>query len=166
MKAHFPQLFQQSVVERAVQLLQSLWVDSISTGAAAPFDMEEVKREARYFLENYRAQQTAPSLPEPLKPISLIEIWLEKAVDDIAAADKLLDRINGEIEHLSKQPALGRDQPQMSSGMMDYPIGDYLLFYREMPDGGIELVRITHGVPASEETYLGKTLRQMLYKDL
>lgn len=165
MKTIFPELFDQSVTERAIQLLRNLWADSVATGSARVFNIDNVKQEARRFLDNYKMQGENPVLPEPLSPISLIEIWLEKAIDDISEADKALDRINEVIEQLSRKPFLGHSQSQMSNGMMSYPIGSYLLFYRELAEGGVELIRLTHGVPASEDTYLGKALRHMLYKD-
>ena len=74
----------------------------------------------------------------------LIEIWLYIAQDDPVAADRLLDAIERKSRLLAENPALGPGRPDVAADFRYFPVGQYLLFYREQM-GGIELVRVVSG---------------------
>jgi toxin ParE1/3/4 len=74
----------------------------------------------------------------------LIEIWLYIARDNPAAADDMLRLIDEKFMLLAENPKLGRALPELRAGMRRWPLGDYLILYREMP-GGVEIVRVIHG---------------------
>jgi toxin ParE1/3/4 len=74
----------------------------------------------------------------------LIEIWLFIAEADPAAADKLLDGLDGTFQRLARNPRLGPARPDLAPQLRYFPIGNYLVLYRQMR-GGVEIVRVVHG---------------------
>jgi len=74
----------------------------------------------------------------------LIDIWLYIAHEDVRAADRLLDEIEGKLHLLADQSALGPARPDIASGFRYLPVRRYLILYREIT-GGIEVVRVVHG---------------------
>jgi toxin ParE1/3/4 len=72
-------------------------------------------------------------------------IWVHIAEDNIRAADELIDTFDQKLAMLSKFPGLGQLRPELVPALRSYPVGSYLLFYREATKGGIELVRVIHG---------------------
>ncbi|MFZ1107870.1 MAG: type II toxin-antitoxin system RelE/ParE family toxin [Rhodomicrobium sp.] len=74
----------------------------------------------------------------------LIEIWLDIAKDNPPAADRMLRHIDEKFVLLAGNPKLGRALPELREGMRRWPIGQYLILYREI-SGGVEIIRIVHG---------------------
>ena len=74
----------------------------------------------------------------------LIDIWLYIAQDNVEAADRLLDRIDEAGWLLADNPELGRARPDIAPDFRYFPVGNYLMLYRRVPEG-IELVRVVHG---------------------
>ena len=74
----------------------------------------------------------------------LIDIWVYIAQDNVSAADSLLDRIEEKFFLLADQPRLGPRRPDIAPELRYFPIGSYLVLYREIP-AGIEIVRVVHG---------------------
>ena len=74
----------------------------------------------------------------------LIEIWTHIAADNLAAADRVLDRIDEVCERLAGNPRLGPARPDLAEGLRYFVAGSYLVIYREAP-GGVEIVRVVHG---------------------
>ena len=75
----------------------------------------------------------------------LIDIWLYIAQDNPTAADDLLDTFEEKGRMLAEHPALGQERPDIAEGFRYLPVGRYLMLYRAIP-GGIELVRVIHGM--------------------
>ncbi|MBL3529636.1 MAG: type II toxin-antitoxin system RelE/ParE family toxin [gamma proteobacterium endosymbiont of Lamellibrachia anaximandri] len=75
----------------------------------------------------------------------LIDIWLYIAQDNPAAADHLLDTFEEKGWLLAENPNLGQARPDIAEDFHHLPVGRYLLLYRKIP-GGIELVRVAHGM--------------------
>ena len=72
------------------------------------------------------------------------DIWLHIALDNIRAADKLADRFDQKLHVLAETPGIGIRRDDLAADLHAFPVGAYLLFYREIPEG-IEVVRILHG---------------------
>jgi toxin ParE1/3/4 len=72
------------------------------------------------------------------------EIWLYVAEDSVAAADRLTDSFDEKLKMLAEAPGLGTKRDELLPGLRSFPVGSYLLFYREV-SGGIEVARIVHG---------------------
>lgn len=72
------------------------------------------------------------------------DIWHYVAVDDPKAADRLILKLEQKLSLLAAMPTMGRDEAASRAGLRSFPVGNYILFYREISDG-IELVRALHG---------------------
>ena len=73
----------------------------------------------------------------------LEEIWFYIALDNIVAADNLLDDINSSCQLLAMQPQAGRLRPELAPELRSFPVGRYVVFYQPQDDG-IEVVRVLH----------------------
>lgn len=74
----------------------------------------------------------------------LIDIAVFVAADDPRAADQLLDIFDAKCRMLVGQPELGVLRKDLAPGLRFLPVGNYLIFYRVIPDG-IEVIRVLHG---------------------
>ena len=79
-----------------------------------------------------------------LAAADLLELWVHIAREDVAAADRLLDRIDAVCTKLAASPALGRSRDELAPGLRSFPVARYVIFYRAH-QGGIELARVLHG---------------------
>lgn len=83
-------------------------------------------------------------LRKPLARVDLIEIWNYVADDSPANADRLLDLINKQCQTLARFPKMGRARSELSPSLRSFPVGNYVIFYREVSKG-IEIIRVLHG---------------------
>jgi toxin ParE1/3/4 len=74
----------------------------------------------------------------------LIGIWTHIAADDLAAADRVLDRLDEVAAHLASNPQMGPARDDIRPGLRYLVSGSYLLLYRIDGDD-IEIVRAVHG---------------------
>ena len=74
----------------------------------------------------------------------LDEIWLSIAVDNVTAADGLIDRLETLLQRLLQFPDMGASRDEIRPGVRSFPCGNYLVFYRSM-DYGIAVVRVVWG---------------------
>lgn len=72
------------------------------------------------------------------------EIYEYIAEDNIAAADKHMQRLQERWRALLNQPRLGRKREEIRTGYRSVTAGDYVIFYRPLVDG-IEVMRVIHG---------------------
>ena len=56
----------------------------------------------------------------------------------------MLDTIEAKIFLLANNPGLGKSRPEIAADVRSFPVGNYLLLYRQIP-GGVEIVRVIHG---------------------
>jgi toxin ParE1/3/4 len=73
-----------------------------------------------------------------------ISIWQWVADDNPKAADRLLSRFNEVATLLAGKPGMGRARADLAPSLRGFPVGDYVIFYRPIPNG-IDIVRIMHG---------------------
>lgn len=76
--------------------------------------------------------------------LDLLEIWSHVAHINPDAADALLDAFEEKALKLARHPKLGPAREDIADALRIFPVGNYVLLYREIP-GGIELVRVVHG---------------------
>ncbi len=81
----------------------------------------------------------------PLARLDLIDIWQFIADDNEKAADGFLDKIERALLMLRDNVLAGRARPELGNGMRSFPVGAYVLFYRPLANGGVELVRVLNG---------------------
>ncbi|WP_373526622.1 type II toxin-antitoxin system RelE/ParE family toxin [Nostoc sp.] len=74
----------------------------------------------------------------------LIEIWIYIAADNLTAADRLLNQIDTKCQMLADNPELGQARSDIAPGLRYFPVGRYLILYRNISEG-IEVVRVVHG---------------------
>lgn len=72
------------------------------------------------------------------------EIWLTIALDNLSAADRMARRIYEAEDRLAEFPEIGVARPDLAKGLRQWPIVDYLIFYR-IDDNRLTIVRILHG---------------------
>ena len=66
------------------------------------------------------------------------------ARDNEAAAESLLLEFQKRFRLLAAFPAAGRERNNLMRGVRSYPVGNYVLFYRQVDDG-VEILRVFHG---------------------
>src|SRR5512134_2333378 len=74
----------------------------------------------------------------------LQEIHSHIAKDNPEAARRFVERLRTKARQLAETPGIGRIREDLRPHLFSFPVGQYLLFYREQP-GGIVLVRVIHG---------------------
>ena len=74
----------------------------------------------------------------------LDSIWNYIAVDNIRAADRLLDRIGDVFAMLVQTPLAGRERPEVGRGLRSFAVGNYVIFYTAR-SYGVEIVRVMNG---------------------
>jgi toxin ParE1/3/4 len=65
----------------------------------------------------------------------LIDIWCYIAKDDPRAADRLLDDLDATSHALAVDPGMGMARDDIAAGVRHFPVGRYLILYRELGDG-------------------------------
>lgn len=80
----------------------------------------------------------------PAAEADLDDIWLNIALDNPAAADRLIDSIQRRTDQLSEFPELGPTRPDIAEAARSLNVGDYLILYR-IETGTVEVVRVVHG---------------------
>lgn len=80
----------------------------------------------------------------------VLSIWKYVAADNLAAADRLMQRLDETVHLLAKQPNLGSPQDKYRVGLRCLPVGSYLIFYDQIPDA-IRILRILHGARRWED---------------
>ena len=83
-------------------------------------------------------------LRKPLARADLLDIWNYVAEDSPAKADHLLDSINKQCQTLARFPKMGRARNELGPSLHSFPVGNYVIFYREISKG-IEIIRVLHG---------------------
>lgn len=74
----------------------------------------------------------------------LLQAWLYIAEDNLAAADKVLDKLEQEASLLLLQPLMGRARPELGSAVRSWPSSTpYVLFY-EVDDMELTVLRVLH----------------------
>ena len=75
----------------------------------------------------------------------LQEIHSHIAKDNPEAARRFVKRLRTKARRLAETPGMGRSRGEdLRPDLFSFPVGQYVLFYREQP-GGIVLVRVIHG---------------------
>ena len=74
----------------------------------------------------------------------LLEAWLFIAEENLSAADRMLEVIEGEARTLLSQPLIGRARPELAEGVRSWPTSTpYILFYLADSDG-VTVLRVLH----------------------
>jgi toxin ParE1/3/4 len=82
-----------------------------------------------------------PNKFRKLPQADLDSIWDFIAIDDIQAAERLINRIGNVFQMLVENPLAGRERPELRRNLRSFPVGNYVVFYSPVSDG-IEVVRV------------------------
>ncbi len=80
--------------------------------------------------------------PEAESDLDAIAAYI--SADNPPAARRLLSSFRATFEVLAATPGVGRGRDDIRPGPRSFPVGEYLVFFRETR-GAIELVRVLHG---------------------
>lgn len=80
----------------------------------------------------------------PEAEADLLSIWRYIAEDSRARATQFIDKLHGTMGMLADVPGAGRRRDDLALGLRAFPVGSYLIFYREA-EGGIEVARVLSG---------------------
>ncbi|MCP9915557.1 type II toxin-antitoxin system RelE/ParE family toxin [Cyanobium sp. ATX 6F1] len=89
---------------------------------------------------------------QPRARADLAEIWEFIAEDSDAHADAFIDVIDQKFQVLAQQPGIGRRRDELADGLRSFPVGSYVIFYLNVPDG-VQIVRVLHGARDLETTF-------------
>lgn len=84
----------------------------------------------------------------------LEEIYDYIAMDNIAAAERLKDRLQKRWRAAADNPGIGRKRDEWYQNLRSVREGNYLIIYHQIEDG-IEIVRIVHGARDIEALFDG-----------
>lgn len=80
----------------------------------------------------------------PAAKADVLGIWKRIARDNFDAAERWLEKIDRALKLLAELPGAGARREEIAPGMRSFPVGNYLIFYRELK-GAIEVVHVIHG---------------------
>lgn len=72
------------------------------------------------------------------------DIWSFVAGRDMEAADRLINSITNQFDHLLAYPEAGRARHDLLVNLRSFPAKSYVIFYQPTEDG-IEIFRVLHG---------------------
>jgi toxin ParE1/3/4 len=87
----------------------------------------------------------------PQAEADLLDIYSFVAIDNRAAADRILDRVESDIQILTRNPRLCQRRPDIHPSMRIFVEHPYLILYQTHPDTdegavtAVEIVRIVDG---------------------
>ena len=90
----------------------------------------------------------------PRAKSDLTEIWNYIADDSVVNADAFIDRLYETIKVLANQSGAGRRREELAPGILSFPFGRYVLFYRANKDA-IEIVRVLHSARDIQAIFRG-----------
>jgi toxin ParE1/3/4 len=80
--------------------------------------------------------------PEAEADIEAIVLYI--AEDNPSAAVRWHTEILRKCRSLADMPGIGAARPEIRPDLRTFPVGNYLLLYRQL-EGGAEIVRVVHG---------------------
>ena len=89
-------------------------------------------------------RRVARVIRTPRAGSDLDDIWLRVALDNPAAADRLIDRLIDRCQNLAAHPHLGTARPEIAPEARMLIVDDYVALYR-VNGADVEIIRIVHG---------------------
>lgn len=80
----------------------------------------------------------------------LVDIWVYIAQDNLAAADRMIERLVANHETLAQFPQLGEEYQARHRVIRRFVVGNYVTFYAPVP-GGVLIYRVLHGSRKMDE---------------
>ena len=86
--------------------------------------------------------------PEAEADIETITLYI--AEDSPSAALRWYDEIYSHCRRIADMPGIGVARPEVRAELRTFPVGNYLILYRQIEDGA-EIVRVVHGARQWQE---------------
>lgn len=80
----------------------------------------------------------------PQADLDVQDIWYDIAPDNIAAANRMVDRFMQVFVMLGDNPEAGRRRPELGREIRSFAVGNYVAFYTPHANSA-EIVRVMHG---------------------
>lgn len=74
----------------------------------------------------------------------LLSIWRYIAESSPTSATKLVRAFHQHFTLLAENTQMGRARPDIAPELRYFPVKNYLILYRQIPDG-VEVMRVVHG---------------------
>jgi toxin ParE1/3/4 len=84
--------------------------------------------------------------------LDLLDIWLYESAKSTEIADRRIDEITSTYENFLDFPEMGRSRDELSPGYRSFPKGQFVIFYRLIPEG-VEIIRVVHGARNLDELF-------------
>ncbi len=75
----------------------------------------------------------------------LLEIGKYVALDSLERAERLIDELDVALGKLAEYPDMGKERAELSKGLISFPVGNYVIYYRKRTPKGIVVSRVLHG---------------------
>ena len=89
-------------------------------------------------------------LHTPRSDTDLLIGWNGIAKDNVAAADKMIRRIDKTFWTLADNPHVGTNQDRYHPGLRSFVVGNYVIYYVPI-ERGIEVYRVLHAARDHED---------------
>lgn len=83
------------------------------------------------------------SLTDPARE-DLDHIWSYIAAHNIAAADKMIQRLVERFDMLARQPLIGEACPDLKPNLRSFPVRPYVIYYIVEAED-VAMIRVLHG---------------------
>jgi len=81
----------------------------------------------------------------PAARLELLQIFNAIAVDNLSAAERMIDRFDQVFHRLAVHPEMGEPMPnRRRKQIRRFPVNGYVVYYRPINDG-VEILHIWHG---------------------
>ena len=74
----------------------------------------------------------------------LDDVWSYIAGDNVAAADKMIERLAERLDMLARQPLIGEVCPDIKPDLRSFPVRPYVIYYAVQADE-VSIIRVLHG---------------------
>lgn len=86
--------------------------------------------------------------PEAEADIEAIALYISE--DSPSAALRWYSEMLKHCQRIAEMPGIGVARPEVRAELRTFPVGNYLILYRQIKDGA-EIVRVVHGAPRWQE---------------
>jgi len=85
----------------------------------------------------------------------LLDIWIDIALDDPAAADRVYGRLEARVQILERFPEIGEARPDIANDARVLVERPYLIVYRILSES-VQTVRVLHGARYVDAALFGE----------
>ena len=89
-------------------------------------------------------------LHTPRSDTDLLIVWNGNSEHNVAAADKMIRKIDKAFWMLAEHPEAGTNQDRYHPGLQSFVVGNYVIYYVPIEDG-IEVYRVLHAARDHED---------------